>query len=84
MTLPPLLDPFVALFSESAGRVLVTVDPADADAVDARAQQAGVPVELLGTTGGPALEIATVGMLDLDELRAAWEHTLPALFDAPR
>ncbi len=84
VTLPPLLDPFVALFSESAGRVLVTVDPADADAVDARAQQAGVPVELLGTTGGPALDIATVGVLDLDELRAAWEHTLPALFDAPR
>ena len=39
-----------------------------------------MPVERLGTTGGAALEIADVGALDLDELRAAWEGTLPALF----
>ena len=40
-----------------------------------------MPVERLGTTGGAALEIADVGALDLAELRAAWEGTLPALFD---
>ena len=60
--------------------MLVTVGPADADAVAAPGAAAGVPVERLGTTGGPALEIADVGALDLDELRAAWEGTLPALF----
>jgi phosphoribosylformylglycinamidine synthase len=84
VALPRLVDPFVALFAESAGRVLVTVDPADADAVIARARAAGVPVERLGTTGGPALEIADVGPLDLAEFRAAWEGTLPAIFEAPR
>jgi phosphoribosylformylglycinamidine synthase subunit PurL len=83
VTLPRLTDPFVALFAESAGRVLVTVDPADVDAVSVRAQKAGVPVERLGTTGGPALEIADVGTLDLAELRAAWEGTLPSIFQAP-
>jgi phosphoribosylformylglycinamidine synthase len=84
VALPRLVDPFVALFAESAARVLVTVDPADADAVIARARAAGVPVEQLGTTGGPALEIADVGPLDLAELRLAWESTLPGIFEAPR
>ncbi|MBL8926958.1 MAG: phosphoribosylformylglycinamidine synthase subunit PurL [Pseudonocardia sp.] len=82
VVLPRLLDPFVALFAESAGRVLVTVDPADADAVGARAKAAGVPVERLGATGGGTLEIADVGTLDLTQLRAAWESTLPALFES--
>jgi phosphoribosylformylglycinamidine synthase len=81
VALPPLLDPFVALFTESAARVLVCVDPTDADALTARATRARVPVERLGTTGGGALDIADVGALDLGELRTAWEGTLPALFD---
>jgi phosphoribosylformylglycinamidine synthase subunit PurL len=82
VTLPALLDPFVALFAESAGRVLVTVAPEDADALLARARAAGVPAERLGTTGGDALTIADVGELDLAELRTTWEATLPALFEA--
>jgi phosphoribosylformylglycinamidine synthase len=82
VTLPKLVDPFVGLFAESAGRVLVTVGPADADAFAARATAAGVPVDRLGSTGGSALEIADVGALDLAELRAAWEGTLPAIFEA--
>ena len=83
VTLPALLDPFVALFAESSGRVLVTVDPAGADAFVVRARAAGVPVERLGTTGGAALAIVDVGELPLAELRIAWEGTLPALFQAP-
>ena len=61
----------------------MTVDPADADAVAARAKAAGVPVERLGSTGGGALEIADVGALDLPQLRAAWEGTLRGLFETP-
>jgi phosphoribosylformylglycinamidine synthase len=82
VALPRMLDPFVALFAESAGRVLVTVDPADVEAFAARAKAAGVPVEGLGTTGGAALDIADVGALDLAQLREAWEGTLPAIFGA--
>jgi phosphoribosylformylglycinamidine synthase subunit PurL len=78
----PGADPFVALFAESAGRVLVTVDRDHADAFADRAREAGVPVEEIGITGGAGVEIADVGELDLTELRAAWEGTLPALFDA--
>lgn len=73
-------DPFVALFAESAGRVLVTVD-ADAvrDVLDA-AERAGVPARELGVTGGPDLAVAGLVRLPLDEVRRAWEGTLPALF----
>jgi phosphoribosylformylglycinamidine synthase len=76
----PSIDPFVALFSESAGRVLVTVAPERADEVRSRAEAAGVPVRTLGVTGGAELAVAGVPALSLAELRAAWEGTLPALF----
>jgi phosphoribosylformylglycinamidine synthase subunit PurL len=74
------VDPFVALFSESAGRVLVTVAPDAAEGLCERAAAAGVPARLLGTTGGEALRTDGAGELPLDELRRAWEGTLPALF----
>ncbi|MFC4948461.1 phosphoribosylformylglycinamidine synthase subunit PurL [Pseudonocardia sp. GCM10023141] len=80
VTLPPALDPFVALFSESAGRVLVTVAPDQADAVLALAGSAGVPATTIGVTGGSELAIGGIPALPLDEVRMAWEATLPALF----
>jgi phosphoribosylformylglycinamidine synthase subunit PurL len=71
-------DPFVALFSESAGRVLVTVSPDDEERLFELAADHGVPITSLGQTRGDALEVT--GQLDvpLDELRAAWTATLPA------
>jgi phosphoribosylformylglycinamidine synthase len=76
-------EPFLALFSESAGRVLVTTTEQDAGAFSARAAEAGIPVARLGRTGGNALRIDDVGDLPLDELRTAWEGTLPARFGGP-
>jgi phosphoribosylformylglycinamidine synthase II len=78
--LPPALDPFVALFSESAGRVLVTAAPDRVDEVRSMASAAGVAVTTLGTTGGASLTVASLPELTLAELRSAWEGTLPALF----
>jgi phosphoribosylformylglycinamidine synthase subunit PurL len=79
VTLPPL-DPFVALFSESAGRVLVTVAADRVDEVLSRARDAGVPATVLGTTGGAALAVEGLPELPLATLRTAWDATLPALF----
>ncbi|GAA1244518.1 phosphoribosylformylglycinamidine synthase subunit PurL [Pseudonocardia aurantiaca] len=76
----PALDPFVALFSESAARVLVTVDPDRADDLLGMAAEAGVPAHVLGTTGGDDLTITDIPGFSLDELHTAWEGTLPALF----
>jgi len=73
-------DPFVALFSESAGRAVVSV-PLDAEPTFvAAAQAAGVPAARLGDSGGDALAIAGVGTIPIEELRAASEETLPRLF----
>jgi phosphoribosylformylglycinamidine synthase len=80
VTLPPTTDPFVALFSESAGRALVTTAPERADELLAAATDTGVPARVIGTTGGTELDVAGVPALTLDELRTAWEGTLPALF----
>jgi phosphoribosylformylglycinamidine synthase subunit PurL len=74
-------DPFVALFSESGARAIVTTS--DPDAVRVTAEWAGVTVTELGTTGGDVLAVEGVAALPLAELRAAWTATLPALFGAP-
>jgi phosphoribosylformylglycinamidine synthase len=78
VTLPG--DPFVALFSESSGRVLVSVSDSDVAAVEKRCAAANLAVTRLGTTGGSELRVESVGDIHLDELRAAHEGTLPALF----
>jgi phosphoribosylformylglycinamidine synthase len=72
-------DPFVALFSESSARVLVSVpDPA---AFTARCESAGLPWEQLGVVSSTSsLRIEGVGELELAELAEVWEGTLPALF----
>ncbi len=71
-------DPFVALFSESAGRVLVTVAPGDEEALADLAARHGVPLARLGTTGGDAVGVEDAFELALPEIRSAWMATLPA------
>jgi phosphoribosylformylglycinamidine synthase len=80
--LPRDIDPFVALFSESAARMLVAV-PADAAAgFVALCAERDQPWTRLGaiTPDSPALDVVGVATLPLDDLRTAWEATLPALF----
>jgi phosphoribosylformylglycinamidine synthase len=69
----------VALFSESASRAIVSVDPADEEALVRLAAEHGVPVARLGETGGPRALVE--GLLDIpvDELREAWETAIPRL-----
>jgi phosphoribosylformylglycinamidine synthase len=79
--LPAQLDPFVALFAESAGRALLGVSGAHAHRVAQLCTDHGVPVTRLGQVQAePVLDIEAVATLGLDELRSAWESTLPALF----
>ena len=77
LSLPADADPFVWLFSESTARALVTVDPAD----EQRLVDSGYPCTRLGVVGGEALVLGGVLDLPLSDLRAAYEATLPALFD---
>ena len=71
-------DPFVALFSESTGRVLVTVPEGDVARLTDLAARHGVPVARLGTTGGDSLAVEGRFDLALLEVRSAWMATLPA------
>ncbi len=73
-------DPFVALFSESAGRVLVGVPPVGEEHFTQVCRAAGVPIIRLGTVGGDRIEVAGQFAVPLSELRAAYEGTLPRLF----
>jgi phosphoribosylformylglycinamidine synthase len=77
-------DPFVALFAESAGRVLVAVEP-DAEAqFIALCESHGCPVTALGVSEGSgetaALTVEGQFAVPLAELRSAWAATLPAAF----
>jgi phosphoribosylformylglycinamidine synthase II len=73
-------DPFVALFAESAGRVVVTVDESRAGDVERPCTTHGVALRRIGTTGGDLLTITDRFDLPLADLRAGFEGTLPALF----
>ena len=77
--------PFVFLFSESAGRVLVSVPRGHEKAFTALCAERGVPWEFVGVTdpAGGALEVHGQFRIGLDELRAAHTATLPRLFGGP-
>jgi phosphoribosylformylglycinamidine synthase len=72
---------FVSLFSESAGRALVSVPRGHEKAFTALCAELGVPYSPLGVTAAaPVLDIHDLFRVPLDELRAAHTATLPALF----
>lgn len=73
-------DPFVALFSESASRVLVSVPIGHRQAFEALVAEQEIPLTVLGATGGKALVVKDQFEVPLDELRSAWSDTLPKLF----
>jgi phosphoribosylformylglycinamidine synthase len=71
-------DSFVALFSESTARALVTTTDDRADALVELAGRHGVPLTRLGRTGGDTLAVEGVFDLPVAEAKAAWRATLPA------
>ena len=78
LELPDDAEPFVALFSESASRAVVAT--ADPDAVLALAARHGVPASVVGRVGGAAVVVPGLFEVAIEDLREAWESTLPRLF----
>jgi len=68
-----------ALFSESPGRVVVTVPSAHVRAFAQLCEDADVALTDIGTVAGDRLEIRGVLDLDLEELRTAYEDGLGAV-----
>jgi phosphoribosylformylglycinamidine synthase II len=80
VVLPAGLDPFVQLWSESAGRVLVSVPRSEELRFTEMCSARDLPITRIGVTDGHVLEIQDVLTATLDELRIPYESTLPALF----
>jgi phosphoribosylformylglycinamidine synthase II len=73
------LPPHVALFSESASRVVVSVGLADEDALVRLASEHGVLATRLGETGGPRALVEGLFDVPVRELADAWEGAIPRL-----
>jgi phosphoribosylformylglycinamidine synthase len=82
VVVPEDVDPFVFLFSESAGRALVAVPRGHEKAFTSLCTERGVPWTPIGVVDGrsESLEVRGQFTIPLDELRAAYSSTLPSLF----
>ncbi len=84
--LPDELDPFVALFSESAGRAIVAVPRSEEVRFTDMATARRVPHVRLGVVdpgdGDPLLDVQGQFSVPLIELRAAWSGTIPDAISA--
>ncbi len=80
VVLPAGLSAFVQLFSESAGRALVSLPRSEELRFTEMCSARGLPCSRIGVTDGTSLEVQDVLELGLDRLREAHEGTLPALF----
>jgi phosphoribosylformylglycinamidine synthase II len=79
VALPGDLPPHVALFSESASRALVSVEPARADRLEELASAMGVAFASIGETGGPRVVIESMLETTVEDLTAVYERAIPAL-----
>jgi phosphoribosylformylglycinamidine synthase subunit PurL len=73
------LPPHVTLFSESASRAVVAVDPGKAGAVEDLAHERHVPFTRLGDTGGPRMVFDRLFEVSVAEARAEFEDAIPRL-----
>ncbi|MGC4935387.1 phosphoribosylformylglycinamidine synthase subunit PurL [Gordonia sp. DT30] len=80
--LPEGADPFVWLFSESSGRVLVAVPRTEESRFVAMLDARGMPWTRIGVVdqGSDAVSVQDQFEVPLDELREVYEGTLPRLF----
>ncbi len=81
VAVPDGLDPFVALFSESTGRVLVSVKPDREDDLTALCAEHDIALTQLGVVNAaddPTLAVADQFTLPLAQIREAWSATIPA------
>lgn len=82
IVLPEGADPFVTLFSESAGRVLVAVPRTEESRFRSMCEVRGLPVVRIGVVdqGSDAVEVQGLFTVSLAELRDTSESVLPRFF----
>jgi phosphoribosylformylglycinamidine synthase len=83
IVLPEDVEPFVALFSESTGRALVSVPRSEEVRFTDMCTARGLPAVRIGVIDvlAPTLDMQGQFSIPLRELRSAWTSTLPARFE---
>ncbi len=71
-------DSAASWFGEDQGRYLLAASPDKADEILRRAAQAGLPVALIGETGGDSLRLGAAAPVPVRDLREAHEGWMPA------
>ncbi|QHC20284.1 phosphoribosylformylglycinamidine synthase subunit PurL [Streptomyces sp. GS7] len=79
LVVPDGLDPFVFLFSESAGRAIVAVPRSEELRFTDMCGARGLPATRIGVVDGETLDIQGQFSIPLAELRHAHETTIPGL-----
>jgi phosphoribosylformylglycinamidine synthase len=79
LIVPDGLDPFVFLFSESAGRAIVSVPRSEELRFTDMCGVRGLPATRIGVVDGDAIEVQGQFSVSLAELREVHEATIPAL-----
>jgi phosphoribosylformylglycinamidine (FGAM) synthase-like enzyme len=79
---PEATDPFVTLFSESTGRVLVAAPRTEESRFTAMCEARGLPAARIGVVdqGSDAVEVQGLFTVTLEDLRSTSEGVLPGLF----
>ena len=82
IVLPEGVDPFVYLFSESAGRALVAVPRTEESRFRAMCEARGLPANRIGVSDNESDSVEVQGLftVTLEELRSTSEGVLPTLF----
>ncbi|MFD7611317.1 phosphoribosylformylglycinamidine synthase subunit PurL [Streptomyces sp. NPDC059828] len=80
LIVPDGLDAFTFLFSESAGRAVVSVPRSEELRFTDMCGARGLPATRIGVVDGDAVEVQGEFGIPLSELRTAHEETIPGLF----
>ncbi|HEX5901862.1 MAG TPA: phosphoribosylformylglycinamidine synthase subunit PurL [Actinomycetota bacterium] len=79
VTIPGDEPPHIGMFSESASRAVLSVDPSRATELEDAAAGLGVPLARLGETGGPRIVFDGVFEMTVEEAGAIHENAIPML-----
>ena len=80
--IPERANPFVTLFSESTGRVLVAVPRTEESRFRAMCEARALPANRIGVVdqGSDVVEVQGLFTVSLEDLRSTSEGVLPGLF----
>jgi phosphoribosylformylglycinamidine synthase subunit PurL len=84
VSLPGDLPPHLWLFSESASRAIVWLEPSAGPALESLAADRGVPLARLGETGGPRMVFGEEFELAVTEAASVYEDAIPRMFESGR